>query len=171
MESNRLLKGHTFQLKETLQICIAEEANLHLIKVKNDAYAPDIDDDDEEAKELYVSDSECKDEQASLGDKEVVAKEALVARSLEYSGNEAYIDTIEGNSDDEFVCVLTWPPVRGGCWATRVSRDSPRAPPTRLLLTKIKDYLKGTHPINRHPPESPVHTACPAVESHIPSVC
>jgi hypothetical protein len=27
-------KGHTFQLKEMLQICIAEEANLLLIKVK-----------------------------------------------------------------------------------------------------------------------------------------
>jgi hypothetical protein len=34
MVSHRLLKGHTFQLKETLQICIAEEANLRLIKVK-----------------------------------------------------------------------------------------------------------------------------------------
>jgi hypothetical protein len=34
MESHRLLKGHTFQLKETLQIHIAEEANLRLIKVK-----------------------------------------------------------------------------------------------------------------------------------------
>ncbi len=34
VESHCLLKGHTFQLKETLQICIAEEANLHLIKVK-----------------------------------------------------------------------------------------------------------------------------------------
>jgi hypothetical protein len=32
--SHCLLKAHTFQLKETLQICIAEEANLHLIKVK-----------------------------------------------------------------------------------------------------------------------------------------
>ncbi len=34
MESHRLLKGHTFQLKKTLQIRIAEEANLCLIKVK-----------------------------------------------------------------------------------------------------------------------------------------
>jgi hypothetical protein len=34
MESHCLEKGHTFQLKETVQICIAEEANLHLIKVK-----------------------------------------------------------------------------------------------------------------------------------------
>ncbi len=34
VESNCLEKGHTFQLKETLQIRIAEEANLHLIKVK-----------------------------------------------------------------------------------------------------------------------------------------
>jgi hypothetical protein len=34
VESHHLLKGHTFQLKEMLQIHIAEEANLHLIKVK-----------------------------------------------------------------------------------------------------------------------------------------
>jgi hypothetical protein len=34
MESHHLLKGHTFQLKETLQICIAKEANLCLIKGK-----------------------------------------------------------------------------------------------------------------------------------------
>jgi hypothetical protein len=34
VESHRLEKGHTFQLKETLQIRIAEEANLQLIKVK-----------------------------------------------------------------------------------------------------------------------------------------
>jgi hypothetical protein len=34
LESHCLLKGHTFQLKEMLQICIAEEVNLRLIKVK-----------------------------------------------------------------------------------------------------------------------------------------
>ncbi len=34
VESHHLLKGHTFQLKEMIQIRIAEEANLHLIKVK-----------------------------------------------------------------------------------------------------------------------------------------
>ncbi len=34
VESHHLEKGHTFQLKDTLQICIAEEANLRLIKVK-----------------------------------------------------------------------------------------------------------------------------------------
>ena len=34
VESHHLKKCHTFQLKETLQIRIAEEANLHLIKVK-----------------------------------------------------------------------------------------------------------------------------------------
>jgi hypothetical protein len=34
MERHHLLEGHTFQLKETLQICIAEEVNLRLIKVK-----------------------------------------------------------------------------------------------------------------------------------------
>jgi hypothetical protein len=34
VESHCLEKGHTFQLKNMLQIRIAEEANLHLIKVK-----------------------------------------------------------------------------------------------------------------------------------------
>jgi hypothetical protein len=34
VESHHLLKGHTFQLKEMLQVCKAEEANLRLIKVK-----------------------------------------------------------------------------------------------------------------------------------------
>jgi hypothetical protein len=34
MESHCLLKGHTFKLKETLQIRIAEEANLCSFKVK-----------------------------------------------------------------------------------------------------------------------------------------
>jgi hypothetical protein len=34
MESNRLEKGHTFQLKETFLIHIAEKANLCLIKSK-----------------------------------------------------------------------------------------------------------------------------------------
>ncbi len=34
VESHRLFKGHTLQLKETLHIRIAEEGNLHLIKVK-----------------------------------------------------------------------------------------------------------------------------------------
>ncbi len=56
------------------------------------------------------------------------------------------------------VCVLTRPPVGGGRWATRVYQG-------------IKDYLRDAHPVNSHPPESPLHAACPAVESHIPSVC
>jgi hypothetical protein len=67
-----------------------------------DAYAPDIDVDEGEAKELYVGDSECKDEKASLGHKEGVAKSASIACSLEYSDDDAYIDTIGGDSGDEF---------------------------------------------------------------------
>jgi hypothetical protein len=51
---------------------------------------------------LYVSDSECKDEQASLGDKEGVAKFASIACSLEYSDDKAYVDTIKGDSDNKF---------------------------------------------------------------------
>ena len=34
VEIHCLSKDHTFQLKKTLQICIAEEANLHVLKVK-----------------------------------------------------------------------------------------------------------------------------------------
>jgi hypothetical protein len=34
VESHRLSKDHTFQLKEMLCINIAEEANLHVLKVK-----------------------------------------------------------------------------------------------------------------------------------------
>jgi hypothetical protein len=35
------------------------------------------------------------------------------------------------------VCVLTWLPARGGRLAARVYRDTPRAPPPKLLLTRI----------------------------------
>ncbi len=80
----------------------ADSGEINYLNANNDAYAPDIDYDDEEAKEAYVGDREGKDEQASLGDKEGVAKEASVARSLEFSDNKAYIDTIEGDSDNKF---------------------------------------------------------------------
>ncbi len=80
----------------------ADSGEINYLNANDNAYAPDIDDDDEEAKELYVSDSKCEDEQASLGDKEGFAKEASVACSLEYSGNKAYIDTIEGDSYNKF---------------------------------------------------------------------
>jgi hypothetical protein len=80
----------------------ADSGEIKYLNATNNAYAPDIDVDDEEAKESYVSDSKCKDEQASLGDKEGVAKSASVACSLEYSDNKAYIDTIEGDSDNKF---------------------------------------------------------------------
>jgi hypothetical protein len=80
----------------------ADSGEINYLNATNNAYAPDIDVDDEEAKESYVSDSKCKDEQASLDDKEGVAKSASVACSFEYSDNKAYIDTIEGDSDNEF---------------------------------------------------------------------
>ncbi len=51
---------------------------------------------------MYVGDSKCKDEEGSLGDKKGVAKSASIARSLEYSDNDAYIDTIGGDSDNKF---------------------------------------------------------------------
>jgi hypothetical protein len=68
----------------------ADSGDIDYLDVNNGAYAPDIDVDDEEAKESYVGDRKCKDDQASLGDKEGVAKSALVACSLEYSDDKAY---------------------------------------------------------------------------------
>ena len=72
------------------------------LNANDNAYAPDIDVDEGEAKESYVGDSKCEDEEASLGDKEGVAKSVPIARSLEYTDNDAYIDTIGGDSDNEF---------------------------------------------------------------------
>ncbi len=81
---------------------ILVDGEINYPNANTDAYAPDIDVDEGKAKKLYVGDSECKDEQGSLGDKEGVAKSASIARSLEYLDNDAYIDTIGGDSDDEF---------------------------------------------------------------------
>ncbi len=78
------------------------DGEINYPNANTDAYAPDIDVDEGKVKELYVGDSECKDEEASLGDKEGVAKSASIACSLEYSDNDAYIDTIGGDSDDKF---------------------------------------------------------------------
>ncbi len=80
----------------------ADSGDIDYLDANDSAYAPDIDVDDEEAKESFVCDSKCEDKQVSLGDKEGVAKSASVARSLEYSDDEAYIDTIEGDSDNKF---------------------------------------------------------------------
>jgi hypothetical protein len=80
----------------------ADSGDINYLDANNGAYAPDIDVDDEEAKESYVGDSKCIDEQASLGDKDGVAKSASVAHNLEYSDDEVYIDTIEGDSDNKF---------------------------------------------------------------------
>ncbi len=52
---------------------IPVDGEINYPNANTDAYAPDIDVDEGEAKELYVGDSECKDEEASLGDKEGVA--------------------------------------------------------------------------------------------------
>jgi hypothetical protein len=80
----------------------ADSGEINYVNVNNHAYTPDIDDDDEEAKEAYVHESKGKEKQASLGDKEGVAKQASVARSLEFSDDKAYIETIEVDSDDKF---------------------------------------------------------------------
>ncbi len=79
----------------------ADSGEINYQNANNDAYAPDIDDIDEETKEAYVSDSKGKEKQASLGDKEGVERQASVACSLEFSDNEAYIDTIEDDSDNK----------------------------------------------------------------------
>ncbi len=78
------------------------DGEIHYPNANKDAYAPDIDVDEREAKKSYVGDSKYEDEEASLGDKEGVAKPASIACSLEYSDNGAYIDTTGGNSDNEF---------------------------------------------------------------------
>ncbi len=81
----------------------ADSGEIIYLNAYHNAYAPDIDDnDDAEAKEAYVGDSKGKEKHASLGDKEGVAKQASVARSLEFSDDEAYIDIIEVGSDDKF---------------------------------------------------------------------
>jgi hypothetical protein len=77
---------------------ILVDGEINYPNANTDVYAPDIDVDEGEAKESYVSDSECEDEETSLGDKECVAKSASIARSLEYSDDDAYIDTIRGDS-------------------------------------------------------------------------
>jgi hypothetical protein len=81
---------------------ILVDGEINYPNANTDAYALDIDIDEGEAKESNVGDSKCEDEEASLGNKEGVAKSASIARSLEYSDNDAYIDTIGGNSDNEF---------------------------------------------------------------------
>ncbi len=78
------------------------DGEINYPNANTDAYAPDIDVDEGEAKESYVGDSKCEDEEASLGDKEGVAKSASIACSFEYSDDDAYIDTIGGDSDDKF---------------------------------------------------------------------
>jgi hypothetical protein len=80
----------------------ADSGEINYLNANNNASAPDIDDADEEVKEANVSDSKCKDMQAFLHDKEGVAQVASVACSLEFSDNKAYIDTMEGDSDDKF---------------------------------------------------------------------
>jgi hypothetical protein len=80
----------------------ADSGEINYLNANDNAYAPDIDYDDEEVKEAYVGDSKGKDKQGSHGDKEGVAKEASVARSLQFSDDKANIDTIKGDSDDKF---------------------------------------------------------------------
>jgi hypothetical protein len=50
--------------------------------------------------------------------------EEYVGCKIERNGNSVKF------TQPVLLCMLTWPPVRGGRWATRVYQDSPRAPPT-----------------------------------------
>jgi hypothetical protein len=49
---------------------IPVDGEINYPNANTDAYAPGINVDEGEAKEFYVGDSKCKDEEASLGDKE-----------------------------------------------------------------------------------------------------
>jgi hypothetical protein len=80
----------------------ADSGEINYLNADNNAHTPDIDDDEEEAREAYVGDSKGEEKQASLGDKVCVAKQASVACSLEFSDNEAYVDTIKDDSDNKF---------------------------------------------------------------------
>ncbi len=80
----------------------ADYGEIKYLNANDDAYVPDIDDDDEEAKEAYVGDSKGEEKQASLANKVCAVKQASVAPSLEFSDNKAYIDTIKDDSDNKF---------------------------------------------------------------------
>ncbi len=80
----------------------ADSGEINYLNVNDNAYAPDIDDNDEEVKQAYVGDSKSKEKQASLGDEEGIVEQASVACSLEFSDDKDYIDTIDVDSDKEF---------------------------------------------------------------------
>jgi hypothetical protein len=113
-EGRRWVSGLAYRLGKNGQtvytICVnigsldiqADSGEINYLNVKDNAYAPDIDDDDKEAKEAYIGDSKGEEKQVSLGDKKGVVKQASVACSLEFSDNKAYIDTIKNDSDDKF---------------------------------------------------------------------
>jgi hypothetical protein len=62
---------------------IPVDGEIHYPNANTDAYAPDVDVDEGEAKELYVGDSKCKDEEASLGDKEKCCKVCVYCTQFE----------------------------------------------------------------------------------------
>jgi hypothetical protein len=77
----------------------AVSGEINYLNVDNNAYAPGINDDDEDTKQAYVGDSEGKEKQVSVSDLEGVAKQASVAHSLEFSYDKDYIDTVKVDSN------------------------------------------------------------------------
>jgi hypothetical protein len=55
----------------------SDSREINYLYANNDAYAPDIDDNDIQAKEVYVGDSKGKEKQASLGNKEDFCKASI----------------------------------------------------------------------------------------------
>ncbi len=115
----------------------ADSGEINYLNANDDAYAPDIDYNDEEAKEACVGDSKGKDKQASLGDKEGVAKEASVACSWEFSDDEAYIDTIEGDSDNKF-----WLSFPRDCNSRNFILGGPQKPDTMGMTAAEEEAAK-----------------------------
>ncbi len=121
----------------------ADSGETNYLNANKNAYALDVDDDEEEAKEAYVGDSKGKEKQASLGDKEGVAKQASGARSLEFSNEEAYIDNIKVDSDDGFR--LTFP---RDCNSRNLNLGGPQKPDTMGMTATeeeaaLKQYKKA----------------------------
>ena len=91
-------------------------------------------------KEAYVGDSEGKEKQASLGNKVCVAKQASVACSLEFSDDEAYIDTIEDDSDDGF-----WSSFPRDCNSRNFILGGPQKPDTMGMTAIEKEVTIKQH--------------------------
>jgi hypothetical protein len=132
----------------------AVSREINYLNVDNNAYAPDIDDNDEEAKQAYVGDSEGKEKQASVGGKEGVVKQAPVARSLKFSDDEDYIDIVEVDSDKEF-----WLSFPRDCNSRNFILGGPQKPDTMGITAAekeatLKQYRKARESFTNKEPLS-----------------